>query len=52
MIKEYDENNIERYRVRHKYLNEEEIEYQKNDNFDFYKKLTEYKKLKGMVKDE
>lgn len=27
-IEEYSEENIERYRVRHKYLNEEELEYQ------------------------
>lgn len=27
-IKEYDECEIDRYRVRHKYLNEEELEYQ------------------------
>jgi hypothetical protein len=29
-IIEYNESKIERYMVRHKYLNEEEIEYQKN----------------------
>jgi len=27
-IKEYDEEDIERYRVRHKYLSEEELEWQ------------------------
>ena len=27
-IREYDESVIERYRVRHKYLNDEEMEYQ------------------------
>ena len=27
-IREYDEADIDRYRVRHKYLNEEELEYQ------------------------
>lgn len=30
LIKNYPENKVERYMVRHKYLNEEEIEYQKN----------------------
>lgn len=29
-IKSYAENDIQRYMVRHKYLNEEEIEYQYN----------------------
>lgn len=29
-IENYPENKVERYMVRHKYLNEEEIEYQKN----------------------
>ena len=29
-IRNYKENQIQRYMVRHKYLNEEEIEYQKN----------------------
>lgn len=29
-IKNYPENEVERYMVRHKYLNEEEIEYQRN----------------------
>jgi hypothetical protein len=29
-IKEYQESEIERYMVRHKYLNEEEMEYQYN----------------------
>ena len=29
-IKNYNENEIERYMVRHKYLNDEEIEYQYN----------------------
>ena len=29
-IANYDESKIERYMVRHKYLNKEEIEYQKN----------------------
>lgn len=29
-IEEYNEEDIERYRVRHKYLNEEEMEYQDN----------------------
>ena len=29
-IVEYKENEIDRYRVRHKYLNEEELEYQYN----------------------
>ena len=29
-IKEYKEDEIERYMVRHKYLNEEEVEYQYN----------------------
>ena len=29
-IKNYKENEIERYMVRHKYLNDEEIEYQYN----------------------
>ena len=29
-IQSYEENKIERYMVRHKYLNEEEIEYQRN----------------------
>lgn len=28
-IKEYEENEIQRYMVRHKYLNEEEMEYQR-----------------------
>lgn len=27
-IEQFDENDIDRYRVRHKYLNEEEMEYQ------------------------
>jgi hypothetical protein len=31
IIKEYNESEIERYRVRHKYLNEEELEYQWNN---------------------
>ena len=30
VIKNYNENEIERYMVRHKYLNDEEIEYQYN----------------------
>jgi hypothetical protein len=29
-IKEYDENEMQRYMVRHKCLNEEEMEYQRN----------------------
>lgn len=29
-IKNYSEEDIERYMVRHKYLNDEEIEYQRN----------------------
>ena len=29
-IIQYEEEDIERYMVRHKYLNEEELEYQKN----------------------
>ena len=29
-IKDYPESEVERYRVRHKYLNDEELEYQKN----------------------
>ena len=29
-IKEYEEDQIERYRVRHKYLSEEELEWQNN----------------------
>jgi len=29
-IKQYNENDIQRYMVRHKYLNEEELEYQYN----------------------
>lgn len=29
-IKEYHEDDMERYMVRHKYLNEEELEYQNN----------------------
>lgn len=29
-IIEYNESKIERYMVRHKYLNEEEVEYQRN----------------------
>lgn len=29
LIMDYDESQIERYMVRHKYLNEEELEYQK-----------------------
>jgi hypothetical protein len=29
-IETYTENNIERYRARHKYLNKEELEYQNN----------------------
>lgn len=29
-IKNYNENEIERYMVRHKYLNDEEVEYQYN----------------------
>jgi hypothetical protein len=29
-IKNYSENEIERYRVRHKYLSQEELEYQAN----------------------
>lgn len=29
-IENYPENKVERYMVRHKYLNEEEVEYQKN----------------------
>ncbi len=29
-IKSYKEESIERYMVRHKYLNEEELEYQRN----------------------
>jgi len=29
-IKNYDEDKIERYMVRHKYLDEEELEYQRN----------------------
>ena len=32
-IKNYNENEIERYMVRHKYLNEEEVEYQRNATF-------------------
>lgn len=46
-IKQYDENNIERYRVRHKYLDEEELNYQKHNDFKFYKKLSEYKEMLG-----
>ena len=47
-IKEYNENDIERYMVRHKELNDEEIEYQdkvkhpfisKKDIFEFFSKL-------------
>ena len=30
VIKNYNENEIERYMVRHKYLNDEEVEYQYN----------------------
>lgn len=43
-IKQYDENNIKRYRVRHKYLNEEELTYQQNDDFKFYKMISEERK--------
>lgn len=46
-IKQYDENNIERYRVRHKYLNEEELKYQNHDDFEFYKKVSEFKEMLG-----
>lgn len=49
-IKQYDENNIERYRVRHKYLNEEELEYQKHDDFKFYKQVAHLFKRKEMRK--
>ena len=51
-IKQYDENNIERYRVRHKYLDEEELNYQKHNDFKFYKKLSEYKEMLGADIDE
>lgn len=46
-IKQYDENNIKRYRVRHKYLSKEELEYQKHDDFQFYKKVSESKEMLG-----
>ena len=39
--------NIERYRVRHKYLSKEELEYQKHDDFQFYKKASEFKEMLG-----
>lgn len=42
-IKSYDENNIERYRVRHKYLSKEELEYQQSDDFQFYKMISKIK---------
>ena len=45
-IKQYDENNIERYRVRHKYLSEKELEYQQNDDFKFYKMINKIKEGK------
>ena len=43
-IKQYDENNIERYRVRHKYLSEKELEYQQNDDFKFYKMINKIRR--------
>lgn len=51
-IKQYDENNIERYRVRHKYLNEEELKYQNYDDFEFYKKVSKFKEMLGDDKSE
>lgn len=46
-IKEYKEKDIQRYMVRHKELNEEEIEYQKNaiDPFVLPEEIEKYREL-------
>lgn len=46
-IKKYEEKNIQRYMVRHKELNEEEIEYQKNaiDPFTLPEEIEKYREL-------
>mgnify|MGYP007012495319 CR=1 FL=1 len=43
-IQQYKEKEIERYMVRHKYLNDEEIEYQKNAILGWWYKWIKYVK--------
>ena len=45
-IQEYKENDIERYKVRHKYLNEEELKYQ-NNYWGVFMKLVEARESVG-----
>lgn len=40
-IKEYEDKDVKRYRVRHKYLDKEDLSYQNNDDYEFMKKINE-----------